>query len=97
MKDELMQYKADPRNLKDFICISIKLDNKIFSNLWKNKASNLGMTELASHIRTIYGRIATFSKEILWSWTPYKLKRLLKERKKPPKEKRLRNIMPIII
>ena len=30
VKDKLMQYKADSKNLKDFIYIFIKLDNKIF-------------------------------------------------------------------
>ena len=30
VKNKLMQYRADFRNLKDFICISIKLDDKIF-------------------------------------------------------------------
>ena len=28
-----MQYKADLKNLKNFICISIKLDDKIFFQL----------------------------------------------------------------
>ena len=32
VKDELMQYRANFRNLKNFICIFIELDNKIF--LW---------------------------------------------------------------
>ena len=30
MKDELMRYEVDFRNLKNFICISIELDDKIF-------------------------------------------------------------------
>ena len=30
IKDELMQYGADFRNLGDFICISIELNDKIF-------------------------------------------------------------------
>ena len=30
VKNKFMQYGADSRNLGDFICISIELDNKIF-------------------------------------------------------------------
>ena len=35
VKDEFMQYRADFRNLGDFIRISIKLDDKIFFRLVK--------------------------------------------------------------
>ena len=55
------------------------------------------MTELVSRIGIILERIATLLKEILWSWMPCKSGRPSKERKKPPKKKRLRSIMSIII
>ena len=35
IKDELMQYKANFRNLEDLICIFIELDDKIFFRLVK--------------------------------------------------------------
>ena len=37
IKNELMQYEADFRNLRDFIYISIELDNKIFFQFMKKQ------------------------------------------------------------
>ena len=52
---------------------------------------------MVSYIKAIYRRIATFPEKILWSWTPYKSEKPSKEKKKPLKERRLRNAIPIII
>ena len=37
VKNEFIQYKANFKNLKDFICIFIKLDDKIFYRLVKKQ------------------------------------------------------------
>ena len=65
--------------------------------MWRNEAPSLNMNKQVLYIRIIYRRITIFLREILWNWILYKSKRPSKERKEPPKKRRLGSIIPIII